>query len=350
MASIKGYSIGHILKENEIIEVAETNQCLLNGFKKNIHCKGKTPKKQKKHESNTKSQAFEDSVLLLKKKQEKCAKKVIKNLSFGLTFEEGVIGERSPHNKVFHRNNDIRKNLETSIDQRKTTNRKPHSSYYNNRHMPCHLQPIHISEQQGQQQLLEQNSVKKNESNESFCLGVNNSFERLTKIPISDFNNNKNKEEAKATLKATHSTSGWEEHVLSLMSESTANTIVKDYTTVNQTVLKKFMDKRNTPTNVQFNEDTHVAADIDFAEVEDEEHKEHEEKTKNKKQFVKPMDFADLITLNNQKVPKEYETRLQKSYPLPSENWSSKAETKSRMLSKRGIHKWADYPAEIKVQ
>ena len=344
MASIKGFSFGNLIStETEIKEVADINHCVLNDFSESVHCKEKLSQKKKK-QSNIQNKSLKESVLLLKRNQEKCTERAIKNLSNDLSFGEHVVGERSPHNESFNKNKNIRKRLETSIDQRKVRNRKPHSSYYNNRHMPCHLQPIEHFDSQQQQKQKQQPNIQSVENKESFCLGINSSLERLTRIPTHEFQNNICQGESRKELKPTASTGGWEERVLSLISESTANTIVKDYTTVNHTTLKKFIDKRNKKSIP-----TEVSTIVSEEEINNiETIIKHEEQPIEDKEIDQSLVFTELNP-NNKKVPKEFKTMLQKSYPLPPEKWSTKAETKSKMMSKRGIQKWADYPVEINV-
>ena len=346
MALIKGFSFGQPKNGNEIKEVAEINQCILKDFSKHLHCKEQTSKKNHV-KCNTRNKSLKESVLLLKRNEEKCTERAIKHLSIGLSFGGSVVGERSPHNEKFNKNNNIKKKLETSIDKSKVKNRKPHTtSYYNNRHMSCHLQPAEYLES-GLQQQKKQPIIRNVESNKSFCLGINNSMERLTRIPALEYQNNKVfQEESKIFLKPIASTSSWEEHVLSLVSNSTANTIVKDYTTINQTTLKKFMDGKNEKLSLKTTEDSTLASEIEITKVGTVV--EHEEQSTEEKASERPLCFIEL-TPNSKKVPKEFETMLQKSYPLPPENWSTKTETKSKMMSKKGIQKWTGYPVEIKV-
>ena len=349
MASIKGSSFGNPNSETEINKVADLNNFTLDDCSESFHYKEELSQKKRK-QGNIQKKSLKESLLLLKRNQEKCTERAIKNLSNDLSFGEKVVGERSPQNESFSKNKNIRKRLETSIDQHKVKNRKPHSSYYNNRHMPCHLQPIESFDSQQQQQPKQQQpNIQSVEIKESFCLGINDSLGRLTRIPIEEFQNNNNicQEKSKKALKATASTGGWEEHVLSLISESTANIIVKDYTTINQTTLKKFIDKRNKKSSPIPTEVSTLISNIEINNVG--ATIKQEEQTIKDKKIDQSLVFTEL-TPNSKKAPKEFKTMLQKSYPLPPEKWSTKAETKSKMMSKRGIQKWADYPVEIKVE
>ena len=283
-------------------------------------------------------------------------------LSSSLSFDENVISHRSSQNVPFQGYFDLRKRLETDIDQRKPVTKATHSSYYRNRHMPCHLEPIK------DESIIEPSSDVKNvKSSDSLWLGPINSSEHLAKIsqtPTEQQNtgtklNSKDNtttklssnESTKKPLKPVQSTTGWEEHVLSLISEGTANTIVKDFSNQNQAQLKKYLDKKKQANKPLSNSESKESLSGEFATkiVDNTESAQKETREPIKHDDI---DLSELASTNVKKMPKRFESRIQQAYPLTPETWSNNIEIKTSMQKKnrKGIRKWTDYPQEIKVR
>jgi len=271
--------------------------------------------------------------------------KTLEILSHGLSFEENVINERSPHTTPY-KCIDIKEYLSTDMDKPKTGRKGTHSSYYNNKHMPCHLTPVVVEPIKNLEHVMRSNS------HDSFCLGVSNSEEKLmTKITHSDCENSTRSTEAKNKpneLLKKRPVKGWEEHVLSLVSKSTAEVIVKDYTVQNQNNLKAFLDKEEAKSRV-------TNSGVDLA-ASSKEYLNFSDTLKGSQSEVRLLKTAtaennlQIHALGNKKQSeKEFKLQLRKAYPMPPEKWSHKVDTQCKNLSTKGMQKWADYPKELKV-
>eukprot|EP00111_Clytia_hemisphaerica_P024196 TCONS_00071306-protein len=355
MSSIRGFSYGRRRGSTEISQVG-----LANYPNESDDSLQGIPSKKSNQESGLLLRQKKKA--LLKQNKEKCTKRALETLSSSLSFDENVIKQRSSQNVPFEAYFDIRKRLETDIDQRKPVNQTMHSSYYRNRHMPCHLEPIK------DESIIEPSEDAKNvKSSESLWLGVINSSEHLAKIshnPTEQQNTNiklspkentstklTSNEHTKKPLKSVQSAAGWEEHVLSLISEGTADTIVKEFSNHNQTQLNKYLDKKkqdNKPSlNIESNESL-----SDVFSTKTIENQESMQKEVHKHIMYDHIDLSELTSKNVKKMPKKFESRIQQTYPLTPETWSKNIEIKASMQNKnqKGIRKWTDYPQEIKEE
>lgn len=316
--------------------------CFLKDFSKEVQCSSMEKYEKKKEVlEKIKTKKLKSAEMILTVTNKKVEENVAKSLSKGFLFEENVVEEWSPHHTNYKP--DLSR-LYTHLDTPKTTVLKlPQQAKHYKRHMPCHLTPMKDGYE---------NSIRPIPSTESFLLGVSNSEERLKHIPpymFSTMSTDTLKYVPTNELKPMKKSYGWDEHVLSLISKSTADIIVKDFTTQNQHHLKRFLEKK--ARKEKETDETGSTKESDDSSTETTTTQEILDPTLDRIETASTQSL--LHELNKVKpATKRYKNILQQSFPLPPNQWSNLDSIQNqpdKSALKKGIRKWVDYPKEVKV-
>jgi len=278
------------------------------------------------------------------------SKNVVNNLADQIMFEDDVLAERCI--SKYGNNQNFQKLFKgkNSLLNKKVKNKKV-EKFYPKRHMPCHLTPIDVEE-------FHNNKPKKSQSDEAILLGVSMSYEKLKTLPRESLMSLKPLEGNGEDMKSLSPVHTWDEHVIALLSNSTADIILNNFTPnhSHQEKLKKFLNKRenkNEKSSTLDNKSEDLAKESSLAS----------DPSTSKVTTTQSIteDFFTNISGNKKTSEKELENVFQTSYPQPPNLWcknnqppnlwckNNQAEPGSGKW-KKGMKKWIDYPHEVKEE
>ena len=271
----------------------------------------------------------------------------VKQISKGLSFAEDVIEERSPYTVPY-----VQSKLEYVFREKSVLGHKQKLSYGHHKkgharpHMPCHLTPINIKTLNE----VGDKTIKRSTSSDSFLLGVSDSFDNLRlnlpKENISSLTVHKQIPEIKSKKKASHT---WDEHVLALLSGSTADVILNNFTpNSQQDHLRKFLDSHSV--KLKNNINTKDNSDKVIEHNDENNNSLRQKDTETKINDAVEVYFEDTSS-SHDKV--HHQKVLQDSFPCSPSLWSRENKNSTKSKHKRlrkGMQKWTEYPKAIQVK